>query len=231
MSSPPRNDRAAVLAGILRERVRTVGRRLLVVGCGSGTEAAALAAALGAEVVGIDLAGNFDPAAAAVAQLRTGDATCLEFADASFDLIHSYHVLEHIPNYNKALAEMRRVLAPGGWYCIGTPNRLRLVGYLGSQQTAWRDKLAWNAADWNARLHGRFRNELGAHAGFTSAELQGMLKKAFGNAEEISLRYYLRLYRNHAGLLSALGKSGLSRFAFPALYFVGTRRDSSPAAC
>ena len=223
MSGAPRNDRTAVLAAILRERVRTVGRRVLVVGCGSGTEAAVLGATLGAEVMGIDLAGNFDPAAAAVAQLRTGDATRLEFADGSFDLVYSYHVLEHIPQHAKALAEMRRVLSPGGWYCIGTPNRLRLVGYLGSQQTAWRDKLAWNAADWNARLHGRFRNEFGAHAGFTSVELKCALETAFGNAEEISLRYYLGVYHNHAALVSALGKSGLGRFLFPALYFVGTK--------
>lgn len=59
--------------------------------------------------------------------LQRGDATSLDFADGRFDCIYSFHALEHIPDYRKALQEMRRVLAPGGTYCIGTPNRLRLV--------------------------------------------------------------------------------------------------------
>jgi len=221
--APGDDDRTAVLAGIVRERVRTAVRRLLVVGCGSGKEAAVLAAAFGAQAVGVDLEASFDPAAAVLAQLRRGDATRLEFGDGSFDFVYSYHVLEHIPDYAQALAEMRRVLAHGGAYCVGTPNRLRLVGYLGSQASSWREKLAWNAADWKARLRGHFRNEFGAHAGFTSAELKQALERAFGNAEEITLRYYLGVYRKHAGLVRALGRSGLSRFLFPAVYFVGTK--------
>lgn len=223
MKTELRDRKTEAIVGIARERASSPIRRLLVVGCGSGAEAAILARELGSKVVGIDLHGSFDPAAATAADLRRGDATCLEFADGAFDFVYSYHVLEHIPDYAKALAEMQRVLAKGGGYLIGTPNRRRLVGYLGSSGVSFREKLAWNVADWKARLRGRFRNEFGAHAGFSSTELKQILEKVFGKTEEITLRYYLCVYRNHAGWVRLLGKLGLGRFLFPAVYFMGTR--------
>ncbi|MBI3043004.1 MAG: methyltransferase domain-containing protein [Betaproteobacteria bacterium] len=215
--------KTGAIAVIVRERMATPIRRFLVVGCGSGAEAATLARALGGAGVGIDLKTAFDPAAARAVDLRRGDATGLEFGDEEFDFVYSYHVLEHIPHYMKALAEMHRVLRPGGAYLVGTPNRARLVGYLGSSGVSFRDKLAWNLADWKARLRGRFRNELGAHAGFTSAELRGALAKVFGKPEEISSRYYLDVYRRHAWLVKFLVQSGLSRFFFPSVYFMGVK--------
>jgi SAM-dependent methyltransferase len=218
-----RDRKTEVLAGIVRERIPTSIHRLLVVGCGSGKEAAVLATALHAQAVGVDLHGRFDAAAARAVELRRGDATRLDFADGSFDFVYSFHVLEHIPNYAQALGEMRRVLHEGGSYCIGTPNRLRLVGYLGSAGVSWRDKLAWNLADWKARLRGRFRNEHGAHAGFSSAELRGVLEKMFGRTEEITSRYYLGVYRSHAWLVRWLDRLGLGRFLFPAVYFMGIK--------
>ncbi|MBL7924331.1 MAG: class I SAM-dependent methyltransferase [Bacteroidia bacterium] len=48
-------------------------------------------------------------------------AETLPFEDSSFDLIYSSHVLEHIPDRDKALAEMARVLKPGGIYFCVTP--------------------------------------------------------------------------------------------------------------
>jgi SAM-dependent methyltransferase len=222
-AAPPCDRKTEAVAGIVRERAGLPIRRLLVVGCGSGGEAATLARALGANVVGIDLHAPFDPAAAAAADLRHGDATCLEFSDGDFDFVYSYHALEHISDHMKALAEMHRVLKKGGAYLIGTPNRSRLLGYLGSAGVSWRDKLAWNLTDWKARLRGRFRNEFGAHAGFTSGELGGALAKVFGNAEEISQRYYLEVYRHHAWMVKLLAHSGLGRFLFPAVYFMGAK--------
>jgi ubiquinone/menaquinone biosynthesis C-methylase UbiE len=218
-----RDRKTEVLAGIIRERVGRPILRLLVVGCGSGREAAVLAGALKAEVVGIDLGAVFDPAATAVVDLRRGDATRLEFADRSFDFVYSFHVLEHIPDCTRALAEMRRVLSEDGAYCIGTPNRLRWIGYLGSQDATLREMIAWNFADWKARASGRFRNEFGAHAGFSAAELKEMLERVFSEAADITRSYYLGVYREHAGLVKLLGSSGLDRLLFPAVYFMGRR--------
>ena len=223
MSTARSDGKTEVLAGIIRERTGAPIRRLLVVGCGSGVEAAILARELGAEVVGIDLNDSFDSAAAAAVELRRGDATGLDFADGAFDFVFSFHALEHIPAYGKALAEMARVLSQGGAYCVGTPNRLRLVGYLGGRDATWRDKVAWNVADWNAQLHGRFRNEYGAHAGFSPEELKAALERAFDRAEEITLPYYLSLYRDRSGFVSLLDKSGLGRRLFPSIYFMGTK--------
>lgn len=220
-----RDLRTESLAQIIREHAGHPVRRLLVVGCGSGKEAAVLSAVLHAETTGIDLVEDFDPAAAARATLRHGDATSLDFADGSFDCVFSFHALEHIPDYRKALQEMRRVLVPGGTYCIGTPNRLRLVAYFGSPGVDLRTKVRWNANDWRQRLRGRFRNEFGAHAGYSSAELQRELRSAFGHAEEISLDYYQRVYRNHAGLCRLLSASGLGQILYPCVYFIG-RRES-----
>jgi ubiquinone/menaquinone biosynthesis C-methylase UbiE len=46
------------------------------------------------------------------------------FADASFDLVLSDYVVEHLPNPEQSLREMARVLAPGGHLLIVTPNKL-----------------------------------------------------------------------------------------------------------
>lgn len=218
-----RDGKTELLAGLIRNRVRAPIRRLLVVGCGSGIEAAILANVLGAEVIGVDLDASFNPAAAALIELRRGDATSLNFENESFDYVFSYHALEHIPAYRRALGEMERVLSKGGGYCVGTPNRLRLVGYLGSKDATWREKLAWNVADWGARLRGRFRNEYGAHAGFSPAELKASLLQVFNQTEEITLPYYLRVYQDCAGMVNLLGKSGLGRLLFPSVYFMGTK--------
>lgn len=216
------DGKTEALAAIIRERVATPIRRVLVVGCGSGVEAAVLGQTLGANVVGIDLDDrSFDATAAVYVDLRRGDATRLEFEDRSFDLVFSYHALEHIPDYGAALTEMARILAPGGAYCIGTPNRQRLVGYVGSRDANLREVVVWNFIDWNARLHGRFRNEYGAHAGFSARELQSALEAAFARAEDITLPYYQRVYARHASLVTLIARCHLGPIAFPSVYFFG----------
>lgn len=218
-----RNPKTEVLAQIILQRARTPVRRLLAVGCGSGIETAVLARVLGADAVGIDVVTAFDPRAAAIVQLRRGDATRLEFESCSFDLTFSYHALEHIPDYATAIAEMHRVTSERGACCVGTPNRQRFVGYLGSAEARWTEKIAWNLVDWHARFRGRFRNELGAHAGFTSAELKAELGEKFGNVEDVTAAYYVGVYRRHAAAMQWLGRSGLGRYVFPSVYFVASK--------
>ncbi len=217
-----RDVRTEAMAGLFLERCAQPVRRLLVVGCGSGKEAAILGQMLGAQTVGIDLVEDFDPRAAALVQLRRGDATRMAFADGSFDFVYSYHALEHIPDHLAALREMRRVLADGGGFCMGTPNRLRLIGYFGSPDTSLREKLRWNLIDWKARLRGRFRNQHGAHAGFSAGGLAADLAGTLGRADNITLPYYLRVYRNHQGLCRMLDASGLGQVIYPCVYFLGT---------
>lgn len=62
-------------------------------------------------------------ASAAVGVLR-GDATRLPFVDAAFDAVLTSEVLEHVPDDVGALAEMTRVLRPGGVFAATVPSWL-----------------------------------------------------------------------------------------------------------
>jgi len=70
----------------------------------------------------------------------------MPFGDGSFDVILCSHVLEHVARPRAALAEIHRVLRPGGCLYVGVPNRRRLVGYVGSRETSLATKVRWNVA-------------------------------------------------------------------------------------
>lgn len=86
--------------------------RILEIGCGRGfltREVQRIAPA----TVGTDL--NREAVANGVTGgLRVMDARALDFPDATFDKIYSFHAIEHIPDLAGAFAEMDRVLKPGG---------------------------------------------------------------------------------------------------------------------
>lgn len=73
------------------------------------------------------------------------------------------------------------------------------------------------------RLTGRFRNEFGAHAGYTSKELGAILSKHFPTVEEVTEEYYRRLYARRRALIDAMIVSALGRFLFPSVYFMGSK--------
>jgi len=212
-----------VLSQFISEKCGNTPRTILVVGCGGGIEAAVLGLLLKAQVTGIDVATNFDERAARIANLQYGDATNMDFDDESFDFVFSFHALEHIPDYRKALSEMRRVLRPGGGWLIGTPNRDRLIGYLGSKDATLRQKFEWNLADWKAKFTGRFRNELGAHAGYTEQELRNELSSVFSVVEDITNNYYRVIYQRRRKVIEAILRSGMGRWLLPAVYFIGQK--------
>ena len=86
--------------------------RVLEIGCGRGFLTREVRQ-LAPHTIGVDV--NPQAVANAVAPgLRVMDAQQLAFPDQSFDKIYSFHVVEHILNLGAALAEMDRVLAPGG---------------------------------------------------------------------------------------------------------------------
>lgn len=198
-------------------------KNLLVVGCGEGIEAAILAQKLKAKVVGIDIDDNFDKEARKFAALETGDAENLLFKDETFDFVFSYHALEHIPNPKKAIKEIHRVLKKGGGFWIGTPNKSRIVGYIGGKNTSFTEKIKWNLADWKARLSGKFENKLGAHAGFTANELHQLLSEVFPVTNDQTKTYFRKVYANYPNLIKLIENSGIPHFIYPSIYFSGTK--------
>jgi SAM-dependent methyltransferase len=54
------------------------------------------------------------------------DATALPVVDDSLDLVVAFDVLEHIPDHDRAVAEVRRVLRPGGRFLVAVPADPRL---------------------------------------------------------------------------------------------------------
>ncbi len=105
------------------------GERLLDVGCGNGAYTTAMADGFG-EVYGIDLEPHrlevFRDQVRGDAKFHVaeGSAEHLEFPDDHFDVVTAIEVIEHVVDLDRALAEIHRVLRPGGAFLITCPNRL-----------------------------------------------------------------------------------------------------------
>jgi SAM-dependent methyltransferase len=96
------------------------GVRLLDVATGPGY-VAAQAAERGAEVVGLDFAAEMVAEASTRypdLTFREGDAEALPFPDASFDVVTCNFGLLHFSHPERAIAEVGRVLRPGGRYAF-----------------------------------------------------------------------------------------------------------------
>jgi SAM-dependent methyltransferase len=101
------------------------GRDVLDVACGVGY-GTALLATVAARVVG----GDVDEESIAYARSRYGgdnvdfvalDAAALPFEADAFDTVCSFETIEHLPDRDAYLAEVARVLRPGGTYLVSTP--------------------------------------------------------------------------------------------------------------
>lgn len=93
--------------------------KIVDVGCGVGHGTRYLEPR---DSVGVDidpqvLAGQSRPTVVA-------DMRALPFSAGTFDGAISVHAIEHVPDPERAIAELRRVVRPGGVACVWTPNRL-----------------------------------------------------------------------------------------------------------
>jgi len=127
------------------DRVLAAGDRVLDVGCGEGrhTHAAAMA---DVDAVGLDLdrerlavaREGFEETVADVAETTPGfvrgDAVRLPFADETFDAVVCSEVLEHLPDYRRAIDELDRVLARGGHLAVSVPRH-------------WPERVCWALSD------------------------------------------------------------------------------------
>jgi SAM-dependent methyltransferase len=148
-----------------------------VVGCGDGSEVLYLENKLELQVFGLDLSvRNIHCDNLKIIQ---SDALLIPLPSDSVGFVFCHHVLEHVSDPDRCLKEIYRILVPGGLLYLGTPNKRRVIGYLGSRTARWQDKFLWNIKDYHARILGRFENELGAHAGFTDEELFNLASRYF----------------------------------------------------
>jgi ubiquinone/menaquinone biosynthesis C-methylase UbiE len=117
------------------------GMRILDVGCGDGRHLAMTRRVAGVTAVGVDL--DAHDVGRAAERLRTldalppaqggsvrgagpwltlrGDIQRLPFPDGAFDCVIASEVLEHLPDDRGALAELTRVLRPGGILAVSVP--------------------------------------------------------------------------------------------------------------
>lgn len=102
---------------------RLDGLKVLEIGCGRGVGTKLLLDEMGArEVIAVDL----DERMLAQARrrlsgygperltLQVGDVGQIDFADESFDAVFDFAAVHHVPNWQAAVAEIARVLKPGG---------------------------------------------------------------------------------------------------------------------
>jgi SAM-dependent methyltransferase len=101
------------------------GRKVLDAACGEGYGSAILAAAGADSVTGVDVDPKVVEHARAThpADFAVADVAALPFGDDAFDLVVSFETIEHVPEPPAALAELARVLRPGGTLVISTPNK------------------------------------------------------------------------------------------------------------
>lgn len=205
----------------------TSSLKILVAGCGSGHEAFFIKETTGAEVYSIDIEDYLEVSEYKRAQInfQVGSVCELPFANEEFDAVFYYHVIEHVDRPQASLEDICRTTKPSGWVFIGTPNRSRLLSSLGAhQQSEWDptllNKFYDNVRDWKDRLTGRFHNHFGAHAGFTTSELNSMAGSVFQNVDWITQRYIRGKYQSHRfkRLIQLITTTPLCYVTAPSIY-------------
>jgi len=111
-----------IVAERVREKISSSRARVLDVACGTGDLSLALFEITGARVVGTDFC---RPMLEIAAQKSShpipwieGDALHLPFHDGSFEAVTIAFGLRNLANFEQGLAELRRVLTPGGWAAV-----------------------------------------------------------------------------------------------------------------
>jgi len=148
---------------------------LLDVGCGSGWLLRQMQN-LGWNVEGVDSDSTaVENAQREGLQVRLGSLEAQQYPDSHFDAITMSHVIEHVHNPLRLLRECHRILKPGGYLVVVTPNA-----------ESWGHKLfkkAWLHLDPPRHLHiftiSSLRN-LVERAGFKKVKIQTTIRDANG---------------------------------------------------
>jgi ubiquinone/menaquinone biosynthesis C-methylase UbiE len=191
-------DQAGGLAGLLHHDTGyPPGGRVLEAGCGVGAQTVILAEkSPGADITSVDI--SPDSLARAEAAVRAAgygqvrferaDITRLPFADASFDHVFVCFVLEHLPDPGAALAELGRVLRPGGDITVieGDHGSCYFHPETPAARTAWQGLVTAQALLGGDSLIGRRVYPLLAGAGFRDIRVSSRLVYSDGSLPDVA---------------------------------------------
>ncbi len=160
------------------------GQRLLDIGCGPGTITVGLARAVApGEAIGMDLADsqadlareNAMEAGTENVRFISGSIYDLPFDRHQFDVVFAHAVFEHLKEPGPALAEIRRILKPGGMVALRSPDWGGFIAHppspdLQAAMECYRAVQTANGGDVHA---GRKLKEWAETAGFHDARWSG----------------------------------------------------------
>jgi SAM-dependent methyltransferase len=125
-----------------------------------------------------------------------------EIANGSFDIVIAFDVLEHVPDYQRALEEVRRILAPGGWGIFTVPQKDDLAETFEDSAIVTRADRTRHFGQWDhLRVFGNDFPAILARMGFEvsivdeSSFSSGQVKKAVLFPPVLSTRLLATNYR------------------------------------
>jgi ubiquinone/menaquinone biosynthesis C-methylase UbiE len=124
----------AALVEFMQANAPLVVRQVADLGCGTGRFTGLLATTFGAPVIGVELSSKMLGVAAAKGfgesvQFVRGSVSAIPIATCAIDVAFISQVLHHLSDLAAAMAEIRRVLAPGGRLFIRQTTRENLDSY------------------------------------------------------------------------------------------------------
>jgi len=149
------------LAFVAQTGLLRPGDRILEIGCGIGTIVHELAKQ-GCDIQGTDIsqvAIEYGRSKYGDIRLQVQPAEELAFDNASFDVVLSFDLFEHIARIDLHVSEVCRVLKTGGYYLFQTPNKCVDAVY----ETLSLRSLKWRRAHPSLHTPGQLRRRLARH--------------------------------------------------------------------
>ena len=197
--------------------------KILIAGCGNGKEAFVFNKVFLVPIIGIDLnLPKIQNDKVDKVKLIKANLQSIPLPDCSFPFIYNYHVLEHVENPSIVLKELSRVLQDDGFLFIGFPNRLRLTpSYINSNlKKRAIDIIKNNGKDYWRKLTGTFKNELGAHAGFSEKEFIKLANPYFNTIISIRSKWIEYQYPRFSRILYIADKLYIGDYLYPSNYYL-----------
>ncbi len=158
------------------------GRHVLDFGCGTGYGTHRIAAAC-ASITGVDVApeaiafarGRYHAENLEFREVAPVESSPLPFSDGAFDTVLSFQVIEHVPDADRYLSEVRRVLQDDGVFIIATPDRTTRL-FIGQRPWNRFHLVEYSPEDVLRLLARRFPsvavNGMGSDPGFIAGEFK-----------------------------------------------------------